>query len=97
MPIISTSFPKLTVNGANLENGEDALKHVEKEFKPELERWLRLLDLEDNFVQDIPPSLRHAIFKNAPVYFLRPIILIMLHVKKFGKIRCKKSITLFIS
>jgi len=65
--LVTNKAAQLTVNGANLENGEDALKHVEKEFKPELERWLRLLDLEDNFVQDIPLSLRHAIFKNAPL------------------------------
>ena len=61
----------------NLVNGVDALKHVAKGFKQELDRWLSLLDLEDNFVQDIPLNLSPAIFKNVPVLLNLEILIIL--------------------
>lgn len=64
--LVTNKAVQSTVSGVNLVNGVDALKHVAKGFKQELDRWLSLLDLEDNFVQDIPLNLSPAIFKNVP-------------------------------
>ena len=65
------SFFQLIVNGENSENGVDVPKHAAREYKPELDRWKSLLDLEDNYVLDIQPNLNPANFKHAQVKYFQ--------------------------
>ena len=69
--MIFTLSEQSTVNGVNLMNGEDAVKHVVKVSKREPEEWYSLRNLVESYAQGILQNPNLATSKSVQVKFLK--------------------------